>query len=126
VERTSDKQLIAIVDDDESIRIATASLLNAVGYKVTIFPSAEEFLYADTFPATACLILDIRLKGLNGLDLQRQLVAARLQIAIIFITAHASEDNEAKAMRRGAVAFLRKPYQATDLLRSLRTLITES
>src|ERR1700730_14098869 len=98
--------LISIVDDDDSLRNSLANLVRSVGFRAQGFSSAEAFLSSDQGRDTACLILDVRLVGMNGLDLQRHIVAAEWRIPIIFITAHADDDARARALEAGAVGFL--------------------
>lgn len=111
---------IAVVDDDQSVREAIRSLLRSVGMVVDLFASAEEFLKAVSLKDTKCLILDVRMTGMSGLELQERLVSAHHEIPIIFITAHAS-DTEARtrAMQAGAVDFLHKPFNDEALLKDV-------
>src|SRR5215468_10443854 len=102
--------LIVIVDDDDSLRMSLDNLIRSVGFRTQSFSSAEAFLSANQKHDTACLILDVRMPGMSGLELQRQLVAASVCIPIIFITAHADVDARAQALAAGAVDFLRKPF----------------
>ena len=113
----SETARIAIVDDDQSVREAIKSLLRSVGMVVDLFASAEEFLKAVSLKDTKCLILDVRMTGMSGLELQERLVSAHHEIPIIFITAHAY-DTEARtrAMQAGAVDFLHKPFNDEALL----------
>src|SRR5215813_11000079 len=101
--------LITIVDDDDALRNSLDDLLQSVGFRVQGFASAEAFLQAQHAPETACLLLDVRLPGMNGLELQRQLVGTHWRIPIIFITAYADDDVRAQALAAGAVAVLSKP-----------------
>ena len=116
----SDTARIAIVDDDQSVREAITSLLRSVGLVVDLFASAEEFLKSVSLKDTKCLILDVRLTGMSGLELQERLVSAHHEIPIIFITAHAF-DTEARtrAMQAGAVGFLHKPFSDEALLKGV-------
>jgi FixJ family two-component response regulator len=113
------EQVIAIVDDDKSIREATESLLRGFGFQVELFSSAEHFLGALDLHRLDCLVLDIQMAGINGLKLQYQLAARDHAIPIIFLTAHGDKRNEQKALDRGAIAFLRKPFSARELLQAL-------
>jgi FixJ family two-component response regulator len=115
--------LISIVDDDEPVREAIESLLKSVGFKAEVFASAEEFLNSDHLPETECLILDVRMPGMSGLELQRQLAAAGSRIPIIFITAHGDEEVQAQALKAGAVAFLRKPFSEEALLSAVQAAL---
>ena len=110
--------LVSIVDDDDSVREAINSLLRSVGLRADVFGSAEEFLTSDAVKDTACLILDVRMPGMSGLELQSRLAGTDYKIPIIFITAHAS-DREARvrALRAGALDFLYKPFTEEVLLK---------
>lgn len=112
-------RLISIVDDDESIREATSSLLKSHGHKAQSFSSAEAFLSSTQLKETACLILDIRMPRMNGLELQRHLIAENLRIPIIFITAPRNQELRREAMQAGAVGFLTKPFKEEALLDAL-------
>lgn len=118
--------LIAIVDDDEALRNSLDNLLRSAGFRAHGFASAEAFLRSDQARETACLILDVRMPGMNGLELQRQMVAANWQIPIIFITAHADDEARARALEAGAVAFLYKPCREEDLLHAIEVALTHS
>jgi len=107
---------ISIVDDDASMREAINTLISSLGLSVDEFLSAEDFLKSGQVHAFDCLILDVRMPGLDGLELQRRLIAANITIPIVFITAHYSEDQRRIAMESGAIAFLRKPFTEQELL----------
>ena len=108
---------VSIVDDDESVREAIKSLLRSVGLGADAFPSAEDFLNSDYLRNAGCLILDVRMPGMSGLELQQQLASANCRIPIIFITAHASDKGaRARALHSGAVDFLYKPFSEEALL----------
>lgn len=107
---------VFVVDDDASVRDALNSLIRSVGLQVEMFASAKEFLRRTTPDGPACLVLDVRLPGLSGLELQRELAAANIQIPIIFITAHGDVPMTVRAMKAGAVEFLPKPFRDQDLL----------
>jgi FixJ family two-component response regulator len=115
--------LISIVDDDESIREALESLVKSMGHRAEAFATAEEFLNSDRRQDTACLVLDVRMPGMSGLELQRQLAAANGPIPIIFITAHDDEQARAQALKAGAVDFLRKPFSEEALLNGVRSAV---
>jgi FixJ family two-component response regulator len=115
--------LITIVDDDDALRHSLDDLLQSVGFRVQGFASAEAFLQANHAPETACLILDVRLPGMHGLELQRQLVAAHWGMPIIFVTAYADGDVRARALAAGAVAFLYKPCREEDLLHAIEAAL---
>jgi len=116
-------KLVAIVDDDELMRGALRGLLKAVGLPARDFASAEEFLESGQQHQTACLITDIRMPGISGLELQAKLNADRCRIPIIFITAHGDEKMRMQAMRGGAVEFLAKPFDDEALLESVRAAL---
>jgi FixJ family two-component response regulator len=113
----SEIPLIAVVDDDEAIREAIQSLIRSVGLRVAVFASAEDFLNSDQLQATDCLIVDVRMPRMSGIELQRQLTSANHPMPIIFITAHGDAETRARALRAGAVAFLDKPFSDEVLLR---------
>ena len=115
--------LISIVDDDESIREAIQSLLGSVGFKAKTFASAEQFLQSDQIENTACLILDVRMPGMSGLELQRRLMAAQCRIPIVFVTAHGDEEVRARALQEGAVEFLLKPFSEEALLNAIQAAL---
>ena len=115
--------MISIVDDDIWVREATASYLRSRGYPVAAFASAEEFLQSDELDRTTCVVIDIQLPGLNGIDLQRELRAAGRTTPVIFITALADENVRNRAMAGGAVAYLRKPFQAAAFDRCLESAL---
>lgn len=108
--------LIAIVDDDESVRTALDGLMRAVGLSAQTFASAEEFWSSGQQTHTACLIADVRMPGISGLELQAKLKAERCCIPIIFITAHGDTNMRMQALREGAVEFLQKPFDEGVLL----------
>ena len=110
---------ISIVDDDESMREAIKTLIASLGMDVEEFPSAESFLESGSCNSSNCLILDVRMPGLTGPELQRRLLASNKRIPIIFVTAHYTEEGRAKAMAAGAVAFLAKPFNEDELLQAL-------
>jgi len=118
--------LITIVDDDDALRNSLDNLLRSMGFRVQGFASAEAFLQAQHTPETACLLLDVRLPGMNGLELQRQLVAAHWGMPIIFVTAYADDDARARALAAGAVAFLSKPCREEDLLHAIDAALKQS
>ena len=116
-------KLVAIVDDDDSMRSALDGLLKAVGFPARAFASAEEFLKSGDQHQTSCLIADIRMPGMSGLELQAQLNAERCRIPIIFITAHGDGKMRMQALRAGAVEFLSKPFDEEVLLESVRAAL---
>jgi FixJ family two-component response regulator len=118
-----DTPLIAIVDDDESVRSAVHGVLKSVGLTTRSFASAEEFLRSGHQSETACLITDIQMPGMSGLELQAMLAEEELRIPIIFITAYGDAKTRTQAMRAGAVEFLGKPFDDEVLLESVRTAL---
>src|ERR1700689_1805474 len=116
-------KLIAIVDDDDSMRSAIEGLLKSVGLPAQAFASAEEFLKSGQHQHATCLIADIRMPGMSGLELQAQLNADRCRIPTIFITAHGDAKMRMQAMRAGAVEFLAKPFDDEALLESVRAAL---
>jgi FixJ family two-component response regulator len=111
-----EKNMVAIVDDDESLRSAIEGLMKAVGLAAQGFASAEEFLNSGQQDHTACVISDIRMPGMSGLDLQARLNSEHRRIPIIFITAHGDTNMRMQALRAGAVEFLAKPFNDDVLL----------
>jgi FixJ family two-component response regulator len=111
--------LISIVDDDDSLRNSLNNLIRSVGFGVQGFSSAEAFLSSNQLHDTACLILDVRMPGMSGLELQRQLVTTNCGIPIIFITSHADDDARTRALEAGAVDFLYKPFREEALLNAI-------
>jgi FixJ family two-component response regulator len=109
-------KLVFVVDDDSPLRESLADLLRSIGLRVETFASAAEFLQSKRPDVPSCLVLDVRLKGLSGLDLQKGLIAGDIQIPIIFITGHGDIPMAVQAMKAGAVEFLRKPFRDQDLL----------
>jgi FixJ family two-component response regulator len=121
---TEDKHgLIAIVDDDDLVRNAVQGLLKSVGLPARAFASAEEFLLSGEQRQTACLIADIRMPGMSGLELQAKLNAERCRIPTIFITAHGDVKMRMQALRAGAVEFLAKPFDDEVLLENVRVAL---
>ena len=114
---------VAIVDDDDLMRSALHGLLKAVGLPARTFASAEEFLESGQLHDTACLIADIRMSGMSGLELQARLNAERVRIPTIFITAHGDERMRMQALRAGAVEFLAKPFDNSALIESVRAAL---
>ena len=117
------RQIVAVVDDDRSIQSALKDLLESVGLFSESFGSAEEFLASDQLNQTACLVLDIRMPGMSGLDLQALLRDKGRHIPIIFITAHADTQTKTRAMKAGALEFLSKPFDHEVLLERVRTAL---
>ena len=116
---TVTRSLVAVVDDDESVRESLPELLRQVGFAVRAFSSAEEFLASDCVSATGCLILDVAMPGMSGPDLQRELARRRQEIPIVFITAHGSESIRFRLVEQGAVDCLLKPFSDTAVLEAV-------
>jgi FixJ family two-component response regulator len=117
------KNLISVVDDDESIRRTTTLLIESFGFRGAAFESAESFLRSRQLHETSCLIVDVQMPGMNGLQLQSHLAAAGCGIPIIFITAYDSNDSRQRAMQAGAAAFLGKPFSDEQLLQTIRSAL---
>jgi len=115
--------VIAIVDDDPSAREGLESLVRSAGWRAKTFASAQEFLARPRAEALSCLILDLQLPGLSGLDLQKRMAELELEIPIVFLTAHGDIPASVQAMKAGAVEFLTKPFAEQDLLRAIEEAI---
>lgn len=115
--------IVFVVDDDASMRPAMESLIRSVGLRVKSFSSAQDFLCAERPDAPACLVLDVRMPGLSGLDLQKELTAAGIRIPIIFITGHGDIPMSVQAMKGGAVEFLTKPFRDQQILDAIQVAI---
>jgi FixJ family two-component response regulator len=113
--------IVFVVDDDASLRDALKSLIRSVGLQVELFGSTQEFLQRKGPNVPSCLVLDIRLPGISGLDFQRKLIEANISIPIIFITGHGDIPMSVRAMKAGAVEFLTKPFRDQDLLDAIHT-----
>jgi FixJ family two-component response regulator len=112
----SNKPLISIVDDDESVREATKGLMRAVGFLADSFASAEDFLKFDRLRSTGCLIADVQMPQMSGLELHRRLVASGFSIPTILITAYPDEGGRERALKAGVIGYLAKPFTTDDLL----------
>ena len=120
------KALVFVVDDDASLRASLQDLLGSVGLRVIAFASAQEFLRSPRPEVPSCLVLDVRLPGMDGLAFQRQLAAMHWRIPIIFVTAYTDDTVRARALAAGAVAVLSKPYREEDLLHAIEAALTPS
>ena len=118
-------RLVAIVDDDESVQLALRDLIESDGLPAICFGSAEHFLDSEARSKAACLIADIRMPGMSGLELQAKLKAERCRIPVIFITAHGDAEMRIHAMRQGAVEFLSKPFDDAVLLEIVHAALEE-
>ena len=121
--KPSDAPLVCIVDDDASIADSTRYLVRAFGFRAEAFLSAEEFLNSSLVEETKCLILDVRMPGMDGFELQRYLATASKRIPIVFVTAQANESERRQAMAGGAVDFLRKPFGEEALFAAIQAAI---
>ncbi len=117
--KTTKEPLVSIVDDDVSVRRSTRRLLRSFGLRAETFPSAQDFLQSGFAAETTCLLLDVRMPGMDGLELQRRLGETHQLIPIIFLSARASEEEEHRALCAGAANFLRKPVSKEALLRAI-------
>ena len=111
---------ISVVDDDESVGEAIKSLLTSLGFGVEVFNSAEDFLNSAELTETACLIADVRMPGMSGLELQRSLINVQIPVPIVFISAHDDGEARSRALEAGAVDFLRKPFSENALLGAIK------
>ncbi|MGA2097087.1 MAG: response regulator [Candidatus Acidiferrum sp.] len=118
--------IIAIVDDDAPLREALSSVMKAAGFLTDTFATAEEFLDSAKRQDTICLILDVRLPGMSGLELQKQLADANSHLPIIFVTAHGDASLRALAMKAGAAGFLNKPVRSDTLLREIHEALNKA
>jgi FixJ family two-component response regulator len=114
--------MISIIDDDDSVRESLRRLMRSVGFAVNVFASAEEFLDSDRLRNTDCLILDVRLPGMSGLELQRHLKTGHSEIPIIFITSYEDGEVRARALNAGAVHYFLKPFNDEDLLDAIEAV----
>jgi FixJ family two-component response regulator len=119
------KPTVFIVDDDPSIRESTEMLLRSVGFQVKTFVSAHDFLKADLRECLGCLILDVRMPGMSGLELQKKLLSAKTPLPVIFITGHGTIPMSVHAMKAGAVDFLPKPFDEQELLDAINRAIIQ-
>ena len=126
VSRQATVSLIGVVDDDESVRDALSSLIRSAGYRCAVFPSAEAFLDSGQLGETDCALLDVRMPGLSGLQLQARLREIRSSLPVIFVTAQADEELRKRALRNGAAAFLGKPFNDEALLAAIRAALDPS
>ena len=116
-------QLISIVDDDAFVRLATSNLVRSLGYPVHTFASAEEFLHSPQLNGTACVIADVQMPAMSGIELQSFLQARGHRVPFIFITAFPEETVRAQALKAGAICFLTKPFDGSTMIRCLETAL---
>jgi FixJ family two-component response regulator len=113
---STDQSLVFIIDDDPSMRASIESLLRSVGHTAQSFASTQEFMLSERLDAPGCLVLDIRLPGRSGLELQRELAKSNIRLPIVFVTGHGDVPMSVTAMKAGAIEFLTKPFRDQDLL----------
>jgi FixJ family two-component response regulator len=114
---------ISVVDDDESILDSTRQLLRSAGYRVSTFASAKEFLNSDLIESSECVVLDVKMPGIDGLELQRQLIESGVRIPIVFISAHDDARTRERALRAGVLDFLKKPFDPGALLATIEAAL---
>jgi FixJ family two-component response regulator len=117
----SPQAFVAVVDDDPRIRESLESLIQSVGVRVQVFSRADDFLNGDFLSATSCLVTDVRMPGIDGLDLQHRVQLERPELPVIFITAHHDDAAEQRAFAQGASFFFYKPFDADELLRAIKS-----
>ena len=115
--------VISIVDDDEAVRLALRSLVRSLGYVSNVFASAEEFLGSSQLSETSCLISDIQMPGMNGIELQNRLRILDYSTPVIFVTAFPDERNRARALEAGAIGFLEKPFEGCAMIKLIETAL---
>jgi FixJ family two-component response regulator len=120
---TCEAPIISVVDDDESLRRSLGNLLGSLGLQVETFASAEEFLRSGARENVSCLVLDLRMTGMSGLDLLRHLMAANVRVPAVVLTAHGDEEMRRRCFEAGAVAFLDKPFHVDALLGAVQTAL---
>ena len=118
------KHIVAAVDDDFRVRESIASLMESAGYTPLVYSSAEEFLQSGTLAATGCMITDVRMPGMDGLELQRRVRLERPELAVILISAHYDEAIRQRALDQGAAGFLSKPFDAAELLGTIELALS--
>ena len=119
-----DTQIVSIVDDDESLRRSLRNLLGSVGFRVETFASAEAFLQSNHHDQTGCLVLDLRMPGMNGVDLLTHLSGTGSRIPAVILTAHGNDEARQRSLQAGAVAFLSKPFNGNVLIDVVRTALS--
>ena len=118
-----DRSVVSIVDDDASLRRSVRNLLRSVGFRVETFASAEEFLRSAERENVGCLVLDLRMTGMSGLDVLRHLAAVSSGVAVVVLTALSDEETHQRCLQAGAVAFLKKPFHGDALLDAIRAAL---
>jgi len=120
------KRLVAAVDDDRRVRESIQSVLESAGYEAIVFGSGEEFLESGVLSRATCVIADVRLPGIHGIELQRRIRQGRAPLPVIFITAHDDDDIRQQALRGGAVDFMLKPFDAAELLENIERAVNDA
>jgi FixJ family two-component response regulator len=120
------KHIVVGVDDDFRVRESIESLVESAGYLPLVFPSAEEFLNSGAIAGAICLITDVRMPGMNGIELQRSIRRERPKLPVIFISAHHDDHTRQRALNEGAVGFLYKPFDAVELLEAIQAAVNNS
>jgi FixJ family two-component response regulator len=118
--------MVVGVDDDFRVRESIESLVESAGYAVSVFASAEEFLKSGALVEAICLVTDVRMPGMDGVELQRRVKLERPQLPVIFISAHHDDETRQRALDEGAVAFLYKPFDAAELLAAIQAAVRDS
>jgi FixJ family two-component response regulator len=118
------RHVVVGVDDDFRVRESIESLVESAGYATRVFASAEEFLHSGTLAAATCLITDVRMREMDGIELQRRVRIERPKLPVIFISAHHDEKTRSRALDDGAVGFLYKPFDGVDLLEAIKVALT--
>jgi FixJ family two-component response regulator len=121
-----EKQFVVAVDDDFRVRESIESLVESAGYEPLMFSSAEEFLQSGKLAGAMCLITDVRMPGMNGIELQRRIRIERPNLPVIFISAHNDDETRQRAFDQGAASFLYKPFDAGELLEAIRVALPNS
>jgi FixJ family two-component response regulator len=119
------RHIVAAVDDDFRVRESIASLVESAGYTPMVYSSAEEFLQSGALAAAGCMITDVRMPGIDGLELQRRVKLERPELAVILISAHQDEETRRRAFDQGAAGFLYKPFDAGELLEKIELILSE-
>ena len=122
----ANKHVVVGVDDDFRVRESIESLLESAGYATRVFASAEEFLHSGTLAAATCLITDVRMREMDGIELQRRIRLEHPKLPVIFISAHHDEKTRRRALEDGAVGFLYKPFDGVDLLEAIKVALTRA
>jgi len=120
------KHIVVAVDDDFRVRESIASLVESAGYTPLVYSSGEEFLQSGTLAATGCMITDVRMPGMDGLELQRRVRLERPELAVILISAHYDEATRQRALAQGAAGFLSKPFDVTELLGTIELALNKT